>query len=150
MEVFRWIAHNWFEAIQTLGIVAGLVFPTLTLRADIKSRRIDNLFALTEHHQEIWNLFHQSPHLARILKPRVNLRHAPVTTQEKLFVKALILHLSGTHQAMRAGLFSEPDALHRDIRSFFALPIPREVWERAKIYQNREFVVFVEEARASE
>lgn len=50
---------------------------------------------------------------------------------------------------MTDGLYFTPEALRRDIREFFALPIPSDVWERAKVFQNREFVSFVETARAS-
>jgi hypothetical protein len=40
-----------------------------------------------------------------------------------------------------------PEELRADISSFFALPIPRVVWERSKPFQNREFISFVESYR---
>lgn len=79
MEVLRWVAHNWFDAVQTLGIIAGLLFATLTLRSDLKSRRIENLLEITEHHRDIWKQLHQSPNLVRVLDPRAKLHRAPVT-----------------------------------------------------------------------
>jgi hypothetical protein len=35
-----------------------------------------------------------------------------------------------------------------DIRDFFALPLPRAVWEKTKVCRNQRFVRFVERALA--
>jgi hypothetical protein len=37
--------------------------------------------------------------------------------------------------------------LRQDVRSFFSLPLPKAVWEKTKIFQNQDFVKFVEMCR---
>jgi hypothetical protein len=37
--------------------------------------------------------------------------------------------------------------LREDVASFFSLPIPGAVWEEMKIYQDSDFVRFVESAK---
>jgi hypothetical protein len=51
------------------------------------------------------------------------------------------------YHAIRDGTLIKPEGLRKDIQSFFALPIPRAVWERVKPLQDREFVKFVEASR---
>jgi len=40
------------------------------------------------------------------------------------------------------------DAVAADIREFLSLPIPRDMWEKSKYFQDREFVDFVETSLA--
>ena len=61
-----------------------------------------------------------------------------------MFVIFLILHLNSSYYAMRAGFFQKPQGLRKDIEIFFSLPIPREVWRKARIMQDERFVTFVE------
>ena len=39
------------------------------------------------------------------------------------------------------------EGLRSDICSFFSLPIPQAVWEKTKLFQNDDFVEFVESCR---
>jgi hypothetical protein len=71
-----------------------------------------------------------------------------VTAEEEMFVIFLILHLSNTYYAMRAGFFPKLHGLRRDIESFFSLPIPRAVWTKVKDLQEEPFVRFVERSFA--
>lgn len=56
----------------------------------------------------------------------------------------LVLHLSATHQALREGTFTTRQNLEADVRTFFVLPIPQEVWQRTKVLHEPDFVAFVE------
>jgi hypothetical protein len=144
MEGIAWIEHNWFVLLQSVGIIAGLVFTGVTLRLDVKSRRVSNLIELTEGHRDIWSQFYRRPELARVLNPHVDLSSAPVTEEERIFVSFLILHLSSTYHALHHGLTMDPEGLRQDIRRFFSLPIPHAVWEKVHALQDRAFVKFVE------
>src|SRR5258705_3071489 len=147
MAFSQWLTRNWFTLLQSIGIVASLVFNATALRADTKSRRVTNLIAITTHHREIWAELYDRPELARVLELDPDLKNEPVTREEEIFTRTLILHLNGAYHAIKDGMLVEPDGLGRDIQSFFALPIPGIIWEELKPLQDIDFVQFVERYR---
>ena len=58
----------------------------------------------------------------------------------------LILHLNAAFRALTDGVFMRPEALERDVKSFFSLPIPHAVWEELKTFQDQDFIKFVKNA----
>ena len=145
----EWIGHNWLALIQTGTLAGGLLFTGIAVLLDARARRVGNLIQLTQQHRDLWERLYMQPELARILDPDANPAKLPVTAQEETFVIFLILHLSNTYYAMRAGFFQKLRGLRKDIERFFSLPIPRTVWEKAKDLQEESFVRFVEESFAS-
>lgn len=87
---------------------------------------------------------YDKPALARILCDRVDLNKQPPNLEEELFVHLLILNLRASFKARTNGMEFDDDAVAADIRQFFAHPIPRAMWEKSKLYQDRPFVSFVE------
>ena len=77
----------------------------------------------------------------------MDLKKQPVSDEESLFVKTLILHLDTVRRTMAAGIFAEIQGLQNDIRDFFTLPIPKAVWEKIKRFQDGDFIAFVESCR---
>jgi hypothetical protein len=71
----------------------------------------------------------------------------PVTDAERVFVTFVILHMSSVFYAMSDQLVVKLEGLRRDTAQFFALPVPREIWDRIKVLQNDDFVAFVESCR---
>ena len=118
------MAQHWFTLLQSIGIIAGLLFNALALRADTKSRRATNLITVTAHHREIWSRFAGDPELSRVLELNADLEATPLTQAEELFTRDLILHLNSAYHAMRDGLLMELEGLPRDVRWFCSLPIP--------------------------
>jgi hypothetical protein len=141
--MISWAASHWLDLLQSIGIVASLLFSHLSFRADVKARRVSNTFAVTAQHREIWSQLVRHPELARILEKGVDLDKNPITAAEETFVLALIHHLGATVEAIDAGILIAPEGLPSDIRSFFSLPIPREVWGRFRSIQNRQFATFI-------
>lgn len=144
MALLNWLTAHWFDILQTAGIVGGLVFTGISLRTDTHVQRLQNLFTLTKQHREIWSILYSRNDLARILDAKADLTKSPSTLEERLFVKFLIFHLLDTYRAIQVGLFKTPEGLSEDIRDFFALPIPKDVWAALKPYQDRHFVAFIE------
>jgi hypothetical protein len=64
-----------------------------------------------------------------------------------MFVTFVILHISGVYYAMKDQLVVKLEGQRRDIAQFLSLPIPREVWEKIKVFQNDDFLAFVESCR---
>ena len=144
MQVSQWLAANWFDLLQTLGIVGGLLFTAYAIRKDEKGRKISNLIAMNQQHHEIWRELYERPELGRVLKEEADVNSAPVSDAERLFVNSLILQLSTVFSAMKEGMFVPLEGLKEDIKGFFSLPIPKNVWEKNRSLQNGEFVRFVE------
>lgn len=142
-----WIATHWLDLLQSVGIVASLLFSQLSFRADAAARKVSNTFIVTAHHREIWSQIFRHPELVRVLQKKVDLEKEAVTAAEEAFVLTLIHHLSATVEAIDAGALAAPEGLRKDVRSFFSLPIPKEVWDRRKGIQDKRFVAFVERAR---
>ena len=144
MGFLQWAITNWFDLVQTGGIVAGLFFTAASLRLDAKARRVGNLMAITKNHREIWSQIYERPELARVTNSASNLEEKAMTSEEDLFVRLLILHLNSVYHGLRAGLLLNLDGLARDVRWFFSLPIPMAVWRKMRPVQDADFVRFVE------
>jgi len=140
-----WFAENWFNLLSTVGIVSSLVFTAHSLRAETKTRRISNLITLTQNHREIWTELLKHPALARVLASEPAIAKQPVTIQEEIVVNLVIQQLHTVFQAMTDKLVLRPEQLRRDVGDFFSLPIPQAVWQSNKMFQNADFVAFVEE-----
>jgi hypothetical protein len=140
-----WLAQNWFNILSALGIVASLLFTAISLRSETRTRRVGNLLTLTQNHRELWSELFDRPTLRRVLETKPDLSKSPITLDEDYYVNMLIQHLGSAFQAMRSGLTIKPEGLKEDVRRFFSLPIPRAIWEKLKVFQNDEFVRFVDE-----
>ena len=58
----------------------------------------------------------------------------------------LILHLASSFEARKHGMYFVENGLREDVANFFNLPIPAAVWQEMKIYQDYDFISFVESA----
>ena len=144
MEALRWIGEKWFDLLQTFGIIGGLLFTAYAVRKDENARKIANLIALQQQYRDIWKELYNRPGLIRILQKDVDLKVRPITDEEWLFAKLLILHLNTVYRAMQAGMLVQLEGLQKDAADFFAAPIPRLIWEKMKFVQDADFVKFVE------
>ncbi len=146
MGIFDGFATHWFDLLQSAGIIGGLLFTAYSIRKDNQARRISNLNAIADRHREIWQDFYSRPQFSRVLDAKVDLSKAPISQDEELFVNLLVVHLDSVHRAIKAGLFVKIEGLKQDISGFFALPIPRAVWEKHKHLRDRDFMELVESA----
>ena len=146
MGAINWFEEHWFDFFQTVGIVAGLLFTAYAVRRDERARKIGNLIAINERHDYIWSKLFERPQLSRILKNEVDLNKQPISDEEWLFTKMLLIHLDTVRRAARAGMFVDIKEIKSDIRDFVKLPIPKTVWEKIKPFQDADFVKFAEEA----
>ena len=144
MGALPWLTEHWLDLAQTVGIVGGLLFSAYTTWKDERARRVGNSIAITEQYREIWKELHERPGLARVLAKEVNPQKQPVSVQEELFVKTLLLHLGTVYRAMRYSEFVKLDGLRKDVQEFLSLPIPKAVWENMKAFQDGDFAGFVE------
>jgi len=144
MGGLHWIANNWPVLLSAIGVIGGLLFNGFSLRSETKTRRITNLLSLTQNHRELWSELYGNAQLSRVLDPAADTNNQPVTCDEEAFVNCVILHLSASYYALCDHLVVSPEGLRQDIRCFFSLPIPAMVWNASKVFQNNDFVEFVE------
>jgi len=144
MEIFHWVAEHGFDLVGVVGIIASLLFTAVSFHKDDRSRKIGNLIAITQQHRDVWQQLYERPGLARILKTDVDLGTEPISGDEFLFVKLLILHLDTVYRAMKAGTFVKLEGLQDDIAQFMSLPIPKFVWDKLKPLRDADFITFVE------
>jgi len=138
------VSKNWFDLLQSLGIVASLLLAIHTSRRETRARQISNLNAMKQDYIQIWNVLYSRPELENIFRSKQPVDR-PISVAERLFVKMLIIHLDSAYRAMKAGLFVHLEGLQTDIRTFFAAPVPKKIWEELRALQDRQFVEFVEE-----
>ena len=78
-----------------------------------------------------------------MLAKDADVKKQPVSIQEELFVKTLVLHLGTVYRAIKHSEFVKLEGLRKDVSEFFGLPIPREVWQKIKSFQDKDFVEFI-------
>lgn len=144
MGFWAWTAGNWFTLLQSLGIIAGLVFTAVSFQTDTRSRRTAHLFTVVEHFRDIWSALYERPGLARVISDSANIEAVPITPEEELLVRMLIFHLATVFRSQNERLLQRFEGLEDDVRWFFSLPVPRSVWQDKKRWQDRDFVQFVE------
>lgn len=145
-HLFTWLNQNWFTLIQTLGIIGSLLLTTAALRRDTGARRLGDFLTLAGHHRELWSEIHRNPELRRIFSPEVDLLAHPITPAEQEFLNLVIVHFhTGWHLAKQGAVHSL-DVIATDARSFFALPVPRAVWEATRECRDPEFQRFIDQA----
>ena len=145
MEILHFATEH-ADKLGWLAMIASLLFTALELRHANKAQQVRNLIAINGHHWELWSQLFQYPELQRVLSPNPDLEHEPVTEAEARFVTFIILHLNTSRKAERAKLFKQAEGLDLDVRGFFSLPIPKAVWLKASLLQDRDLVAFVDRA----
>lgn len=143
-EFMHWLSASIFQLVESTALIGSLAFTAISLRADLKSRKAENLIRITENHRTLWLHFQDHPELSRVLEAHADLVAHPVTPQEQRFVILIILHLFTTYKTMKSGLYPKLDGVEEDVGSLFTLPIPSTCWKRVRPLQDRDFVAFVD------
>lgn len=142
---FSWLHGDWFSLIQTVGIIAGLLFTGASFREEAKNSEVKNILEMERQHRELWKDAHEREDLKRIFDEKADLG-VPLSTAEKVFLNVVIVHFQTGWQMAMAGTVLSRETLAIDIKGFFSLPLPRSVWEETKGTRNPRFVRFVERA----
>jgi hypothetical protein len=145
--ILTWLDQNWFNLVQTLGIMLSTWLTGAALRQESRTRKSGNAFTLAQHHRELWSEVHRRPDLARILNPEVDLLAMPMTVAEEEFLNLVIEHFQTGWLMAQSDGFPTLQTLSKDARSFFALPLPEDVWQSTKKDRDPRFVQFINKAR---
>jgi hypothetical protein len=141
-----WVEGNWFNLIQTVGIVGSLILAMAAAKREAKTREIENLLTISGHHRELWGGARQKEELERIFREDDRFLNLPITVAEEEFLNLVTAHYLTSWRISKIGGIITLKELADDVREFFSLPLPRAVWEKTKKNRNRRFVRFVERA----
>ena len=145
-DISSWVQNNWPSVIGALGIIGSLWFTAANFREDSKNRLVSNLLAIDERHRALWSEAQQRQDLKRILSQGVDVLAEPLSPEEDVFLRRVILHFETGWRLERILDRGEMKLLARDAGGFFSLPLPHAVWEKTKEFRNPKFVKFVERA----
>lgn len=140
MGIFGWVQDYWAEILQSVSTGTEL----FGRRKDRIFQNVTNRIIFTERHRQLWERQASDPKLSRIKLETADLEHRPLTLVELNFLEEVFHHFADCFHAKENGVFKMPEAISLDIKTFFALPLPKAGWERSKKFQDRAFVVFVE------
>jgi len=141
-----WAGENWFNLIQTVGIMGSLWLATAAANRDAKAREVENLLTLSEHHRELWETVPRRKDLERIFQSDVDAKLNPATVAEMEFLNLVIVHFQTGWRIAKSGGITTLGEMKADVRGFFSLPLPHAAWEKTKEFRNPRFVRFVERA----
>jgi len=148
-----WFKDNWFNIVQTLGILAGLRMTAAAANREAEARKRDahareimNIITLAEHHRDLWRGITEKPELRRIFKTDADVAKFPPTLDEELAINEAITHYMTGWRVATAGGVTTLEELGKDIRWFLSLPLPAAVWKKNSEFKNLQFVEFVNHA----
>lgn len=78
-----WVEGNWFNLIQTVGIVGSLILAMAAAKREAKTREIENLLTISGHHRELWGGARQKEELERIFREDDRFLNLPITVAEE-------------------------------------------------------------------
>jgi hypothetical protein len=146
MDIIQWAIEHGSDLLGAIGIIASLAFTGIALRRDHKALLVANLIAITAAHRDLWQYYAEHPEVHRVLSPNADLDSSPVTEAERVFVTSAFQHLAMVHTARGYGTFVTHQQVDRDIREFFTLPIPRQVWLQTRKFHSPVFTNYVDAA----
>jgi hypothetical protein len=141
---FSWIDGN-FNVIQTFGILGSLWLAVAVGRREAKAKESENLLTIAEQHEQLWSRAYARKDLERIFLADADLSQ-PISIAEAEFLRLVVSHFQTIWLIARAGGLLTLHELALDAGEFFALPLPRAVWEKTKQTRNPKFVRFVDRA----
>lgn len=141
-----WLKTEWFSLIQTVGVIGGLIFTGATVRRDARAREAENLLAFAERHRSLWSEIAGRPELHRIIEKNADLSINPITAAEYVALNVVIVHYELGWRMARSADRADLKPLSKDVQNFFALPLPRNVWNATKDCHSQRFVEFVEKS----
>jgi hypothetical protein len=145
----EFLETDWFNLVQTISIVLGLIFTATSLRRDAFAKQVGNLLTLKQEHRELWNTIHERPELSRILGKQADLVGSPLTESENVFLRQVIVHVAFSWELIRQGTPLDLEGFRADVTDFFKRPLPRKVWEEVRTAQDAGFRAFLDNVLSS-
>jgi hypothetical protein len=134
---------DWFTLVQTVGIIASLLFTAYELRRNRASCIAANEIKLIELHRDLWRMTIDQPSLMRPFGHDLKPDELKLSIAESRFVNLLFLHISGAFRLTEAGEVRRTGDFRGDLKELLARPAIRNFWEANQRYHDARFVAFV-------
>lgn len=141
-----WVESNWFNLIQTVGIIGSVWMACSAAHREAKAREIENLLTISDHHRELWNEAYQRKDLQRVFACEAEVLKTPATVMEEQYLNLVIIQYETGWKLAKAGGITKLQELSADVRGFFSLLLPCAFWKKTSGFRNQRFVRFVEKA----
>jgi hypothetical protein len=138
-----------FNLIQTVGIIGTLWVAIGVALREAKAKEVENLLTISDQHRQLWSQVPNCPELQRIFISKPDISKTPPTVAEEEFLNLAFVHYETGWKMARVGGITTLAEIRSDVQGFFALPLPRAVWEKTKKFRNKGFVKFVKRAMQS-
>lgn|GEM_PF-819803 len=145
VKIVKDIIVPTFSLDKIIALI-GLYYIIKTFVSSYKLSRVNFLYNLTQSHRDIWSKI-LSLGKTNILDPKAN--PESITPEEEWNLIFLILNLKVSYEAHCAKIkrLSKQEII--DIGEFYTLPLPNHVWEKIKRFHEKDFILFVENAKQS-
>ena len=143
---FSWFQDNWVNLAQTMGIIGSTMLAAAAFSRETRARKLGYFLSLAQQHRELWSEAHRRPELARVFLHEADLEANPVSVVEEEFLNLVIVHFHTGWLFAKDTAFLDHEAISMDARTFFSLPLPREVWDHTREARDPKFIRFMEAA----
>jgi hypothetical protein len=138
-----WMSANWFSLLQSVSIVAGLVFAATQLRDANRQRESDSLVRVFDNNRQILSLGFTHPKLFGILSDAKD--SDPVLT--RYYLQLWFNQFSQIHSYLKRSLFRGElkESLDRDLSDFIAMQNAQTHWQRFGQFYPASFQKYVDD-----
>lgn len=142
--MMAFLGEKWFDLLQTFGILSGFLLTYLTLRSDMRGRKVTNLLELTALHRDLWKFYLEQPEIKRIFERQVDPQELNATALERRFLNFWFLHMACYFEVHRSGEIVNLEGARQDMKNSLQYPIVSKFWEENKYLYNSDFVAFID------
>lgn len=100
----EWFATNWFEFLQTIGIIATLFFTGITYVKNIKVTKATAILNITHAHRELFGNIYNSAKHRRVFERDIKITFEEITAEEYRFASMLIMHFQESYLCEISGV----------------------------------------------
>jgi len=130
--------------LESIGILAGLIFSSLALKESWRHRKTDSILGLYQAGHTLRELI-TSDKAIRVLDPNANPINSPPTPSEILAVSAYFQHTFCSWCLARDYPEIWNDGIVRDIEHFLSHPLPSAVYPTLRPFLDSTFMRFIDE-----
>jgi len=98
---------------------------------------------LGESYRKIKDTLIEKPELASVFNTEKDV--STITMIERNYIQQVIIQMYSVYIATKLGQFDFFEGIENDIRRYLSFPLSNQVWEEVKMFQDREFVAYIDE-----
>lgn len=127
-------------SVDKIVAFAALIYAIRAFNSSYNLSRANFTYQLIQSHRDLWSKIH-ALNLTRITDP--NADPSTITSDEERYIIFLILHIEASFEAHRTNVLRVNRYSLVDIGEIFLLPLPKLVWSRIEMVNDKEFVKFI-------